>query len=425
MTKKSVWMGASILAAASMGVVGAHAQTTQVFGGGGATTAPSLRQAEDCYGVPTSLVIQGAYPYGAGSNSSSTETPFNYTGTKAFNCATSHVDSSVQLNYVSSNSGNGELGVFTHDESDDLGVTTVPATGAYAAVPQYTGIDYASGDYAIAGDAALYASGGVLSQKDGGNNAVTILPPGSSTTPSGRTYANPVAKYGNLIQFPIAVVPIAVAYSPVYKVDNTSGAPVSYKFNIHKPNKDGSGGLLLNMQTVCAIFNGQITNWNDPALTKLNGNVSLKDPTDPTPVGSWSVPIEMVGRSDSSGTTSIFYRALAAQCTSGSSGYTGTNNYVAAGGKTVPSALLGPTWAGGTADNGPNSGVTPVSGKFTVTKGSDQVAEYLTFSYAPPAGSSWTQGRLGFIGPDYTVLAAHSNNNKFGLNVADVAPFVG
>ena len=41
-----------------------------------------------------------------------------------------------------------------------------------------------------------------------------------------------------------------------------------------------SGGLRLDQDAYCRIWNGQITNWNDARLKALNGNVSLQDPQD-------------------------------------------------------------------------------------------------------------------------------------------------
>ena len=56
-----------------------------------------------------------------------------------------------------------------------------------------------------------------------------------------------------------------------------------------------SSGLKLTGQVVADIFQGKITKWNDPAITKLNPDVTLPSET-----------ITVVRRSDSSGTTFIF-----------------------------------------------------------------------------------------------------------------------
>src|SRR5262249_16958215 len=140
---------------------------------------------------------------------------------------------------------------------------------------------------------------------------VSVQPPGGGSG----TYPNPAERYGALVQFPVLIAPVVIAYDPVYKkVRNGDNSVTEYTFNIHRPRADGSGALRLDRDTYCKIFNGQITDWNDAAIKALNGGVSLKDPADPTPVGSWSVPMQITGRFESSGTTSIFTRHLAAAC---------------------------------------------------------------------------------------------------------------
>lgn len=54
-------------------------------------------------------------------------------------------------------------------------------------------------------------------------------------------------------------------------------------------------GLKLDGQTLADIFQGKITKWNDPAITKLNPDVTLP-----------SSEITVVHRSDESGTTALF-----------------------------------------------------------------------------------------------------------------------
>ena len=59
-------------------------------------------------------------------------------------------------------------------------------------------------------------------------------------------------------------------------------------------------GLVLDGPTVADIFLGNITQWNDDAIAKLNPNATLPD-----------LPITVAHRSDGSGTTSIFVDYLA------------------------------------------------------------------------------------------------------------------
>ncbi len=85
-----------------------------------------------------------------------------------------------------------------------------------------------------------------------------------------------------------------------------------------------------------------------------------------TPGANWSVPIELVGRSDSAGATAIFTRALAAQCASI------TGNQYLNGSTTLPAPLQGPSYTG--------APITPVAGKFTLVKGAAG-AERATHSF--------------------------------------------
>lgn len=81
---------------------------------------------------------------------------------------------------------------------------------------------------------------------------------------------------GELIEFPVYVSPIAVAY-----------------------NLNGVEDLQLSARTVALIFDQQITNWNDAAIQTDNPDVDLPD-----------VSITPVNRSDESGTTENFTEYL-------------------------------------------------------------------------------------------------------------------
>lgn len=68
-------------------------------------------------------------------------------------------------------------------------------------------------------------------------------------------------------------------------------------------NLDGLTNLNLTPQTVCAIYTGKITRWSDPQLKTDNPSATLPD-----------LPIELVVRADSSGTTQVFTQYLSATC---------------------------------------------------------------------------------------------------------------
>lgn len=79
---------------------------------------------------------------------------------------------------------------------------------------------------------------------------------------------------------PLVVGPVAVAY-----------------------NLEGVDKLTLNAEVIAKIFNGGITNWNDPAIKAVAGNENANLP---------DKPIQVVSRSDESGTTDNFQKYLTA-----------------------------------------------------------------------------------------------------------------
>lgn len=135
---------------------------------------------------------------------------------------------------------------------------------------------------------------------------------------------------GAAVQFPLFVLPVAIAYDQQY---GTNAAHKAMVFNTQYAAAYSNGStissLRLNAAAYCGIFNGSITNWNDPALKALNKKVALFDPTNDT-AARWATdgaPIRLVGRLDNSGTTDVFTRHLAAVC-SNTGIYTGTNKYI-------------------------------------------------------------------------------------------------
>lgn len=95
------------------------------------------------------------------------------------------------------------------------------------------------------------------------------------------------AKYGEPVQLPVIGGPIVFAYSAATGFPNVS--------RIH-----------LAQWTYCAIANGTVNNWNDKAITKDNGGVSV--------TGGVSRPITFFFRSDGSGTSYNFTYHLNAVC---------------------------------------------------------------------------------------------------------------
>ncbi len=137
---------------------------------------------------------------------------------------------------------------------------------------------------------------------------------------------------GPIVQIPLVQAPVTVVY-------NLPGVPSGLKF-------DGS--------TLGKIFSGGITSWNDPAIAALNPGVSLPN-----------LPIAVVHRSDSSGTTAIFTDFLTQTSPAWVTALGGSTESV---GKTV-------AWPVGIGGKG-NEGVSAAAGQ---TQGS---IAYLELDYA-------------------------------------------
>ena len=389
----------------------AFAQTygkSDIFGGGASVPAPYARQTFDCYAKPTDLIIAGTPPQFEAIPA------FDYTGNPPQNCATQHITTKETTYYVSASAGPGILAIFGHDptffgyinEGDDEYFPSVQF--AMSTTPLGTT------------DLDNYDDGGTETQ---GKSSITIAAPGALQCKGEQNgvYPNPLQCYGPLIQFPFAITPIVFAYNSTYeKWVNSSGQETDFHFNVQYSRSDGSGGLRIDPVTYCGIFNGLITNWNNSALQTDNGGVSLQDPNDTT--SPWSVPLQIVGRSDSAGATSILSRHLANVC----AGING--NQYTTGASTLPTSLQGPTYN----VNNPNypsvSGET--LGKFTLAPNNSGVAQYTAFTAVPssslPSNCTYSGaaaciqlGRITYSGTDYVLPYVNDLQlNDYNLNTA-------
>jgi ABC-type phosphate transport system substrate-binding protein len=390
--------GACVAAAASAALPAAAYNPGDVFSGGASLPAPDFRVRADCYAEPTPLIIKGSPPI------FQSLAPFNYVNGKySQDCSSQHVVTNSTIYYVSATSGTGILAQFSHDPTlygniDANQTQYLPSVQFSLSETPLNGSDVTIWDY-----------GGTEVQ---GSSSVTVVSQG--TTPQSGQYPNPYQYYGQVVQFPISIDPVVIAYDPAYKkVLNNDNTVTSYHFNVKFPRSDDSGGLHLDAATYCKIFNGQITNWNDPALKKLNHNTSLEDPSDPTPKKQWSVPLQIVGRGDSAGATSIFTRNLAAVCSSVS------GNQYADSSTTLPSSLRGVSYSSQNGNYPPVTG--EAVGKFTLATGMPAVAKYVAFTAVPGGNnpSTITQGRMAYLSPDYVLPGViATDENSYNLNTA-------
>jgi ABC-type phosphate transport system substrate-binding protein len=419
MRKLKFLAGASALATTAIASMAA-AQVTQIYGGGATLAAPSTRQAGDCYGVQqTNAGLTPSVGYLVQNKAPTPPPPFltpsvitvnafNYTGSPAQNCATTQINSSVEVSYLSASSGIGIAAVYTHDAAKQWG----PVDGSGDTWPYVT---FGMSETSLGTtDVNAYNNGGV-------EQKITF-----TASPGAGQYPIPATLYGPLIQFPLFIDPVTLAYDATYKrvVSGDGSTHTDYHLNLASTIKrtDGSGGLHLDSPTYCAIFNGQITNWNDPSLQSLNSGASLKDPADP---GAFSVPLQIVGRADSAGATSVFTRHLANVCAAVS------GNQYANSASTLPTTLQGPAYNKLTAPYPPVAGET--LGKYTLASGADGLAKYVgafadssTFGSGEGGSSSnngqtIVLGRIGYLGADYVLPAVlNSGGNSYGLNSASL-----
>lgn len=413
--KSRIGTSVGALVIASLAVGSAAAAFTTTYGAGASLPAPYFRQAADCFGTTEKLLFTGTPP------TSSPVRAFNYTGEEAQNCATQKETDDVRIKYMSTGSGTGIRGFFSHDPAQAGDVHS--ASG----IQTFPSFDYALSETALGATEVGYYNNGNTEVAGGGSVAVTVV--GPRATPAAGQYKNPRSNYGAMIQVPLLIAPVTIAFDPVYKkVRQADGTVKSYSFNLAHRRSDGSGGLRLSQEVVCAIFNGDIRNWNDDRLTALNDGKSLKSTSDRS---SFSVPIYIVGREDSSGTTSLWTRFLAKACENyegnsyidSSSRLPGT--YTDASGS-VRTTATGNKDLAGVVYQKANSNA-PVSGEkrgaYTLANGNDGVAKYIDFTRDPgrSAGDSVVQGRIGYLGPDYTLPAVlFTGTNQFNLMTADV-----
>ena len=124
------------------------------------------------------------------------------------------------------------------------------------------------------------------------------------------------------IQVPVIGVGITLAY-------NATGLTVP------------AGGIKLSRASYCGILNGSITNWNAPSIAADNGRqIAL------------NVPIKVVHRTDSSGSTFVLTTHLNTACkTAATPGLPAAYVWNLGAGKTVawPSTFIGATGGGGVA----------------------------------------------------------------------------
>ena len=165
MSKFKILMGATALVSATAALATAPAAlaaktqvNTTLYSAGSSLAAPYLRQAFDCYGTATPLVIKGS----ALNNPTYSSPPvayFDYTGSPAQNCdpsANQEVDPTIQGDYESTGSGTGLKAFMSHSPATFIG-DYVPGQDP----SPYPAFTFAASETAFsAADVAAYNNGG-------------------------------------------------------------------------------------------------------------------------------------------------------------------------------------------------------------------------------------------------------------------------
>ncbi len=470
---------------AGFATTGAMAQTAlpaaELHGAGASSIANVVPQAFNCLGQPATdygraddtldpnavndiAPATGLNRVGRSTGALVAISAFNFSGTIARNCATVEIQPSFDARYISTGSGQGKTWWSTGNRSSSTtngfpggnvnGIvnSTIGLNGA-AALGAPNGKTWTSLQFAFS-DAPV--TSGASSELSAYNAAVTT------------TNSN-IEGAGAPVQIPFLVLPVAVAYSPVYGVaKDANGNNVPLTFNVKVPAsamQNGTtitvGGLRLNKAAYCGIFNGTITDFNDPRLRQLNGGTgtypnitggyfnSSSDPRGATA----PIPIRLVGRSDTSGTTDITTRSLFAQCRTPN--YTGTS-YFAQAAESLPYRTTADVTAnGGTAgpdmsgfDAGtqlrPSStalhasattrisgaffnkttgviqGAPEAAGLFMVANGSDGVAAAVNFQPLPVNnGDVVLNGKVAYIGADWVLPSTITGTTLHSAALSD------
>jgi phosphate transport system substrate-binding protein len=240
-------------------------------------------------------------------------------------CSQATVNPNTQLLYAAIGSGNALTAFLTQTPA-----TSTPSNPPPFTSPLFPNYPYPEWDYS-GSDAPL------------------------STTQISQYASSDQAQRGNPVEIPITSDGVAVPYNP-------SGLTLP------------TNGLHLSVNTLCGIFGGGITNWNDSHITADNNGVQV----------SSNLPMLVVFRSDGSGTTFLTQNHLNTACASTSFPW--------------PGGAATTTWTGptGTGFIG-ESGSQGVAGEVAATAGA--------IGYVSPS----------FLGPPNNIPSALLQDN-YALN---------
>ncbi len=263
--------GMAAAVALATAFAGAQAATTPLYSGGGTLAEKVYRDIFNQYGSNASGDLCSLSSTTGGGTLPSTY------------CSSSPYNSSVEALYVGVGSGNGKKALDTYNPANYVAGSKKPDNP-----PVPSGRDF--GAFYGAGTGSGWAPGtGVgpfypsvtFSGSDDPLNSSDIS-----------TYSALPTTYGPLVEFPAITVAVTVPFTP------TAGWTPK-----NKVLAGGSSAVNLSTNTLCGIWTGAITNWNNAEITKDNKGTQLGSGT-----------IVPVFRNDGSGTTFLFSNGLLNQC---------------------------------------------------------------------------------------------------------------
>lgn len=300
-----------------------------------------------------------------------------------------YTTSSVLLLYAGVGSGSGQRGYITNDPQNlFLGTGSYPASNPPYLFPSlgfssypYPRIDFGASDSPLPSN---FVSG---------YNTTSYSWSGGATTANG-TVTFAVANFGAPIQLPLFEAPVAIAINAP-----ASGTGV---WTIHSQGTRSAAGGAIQLSTaqVCAIFSGLVKDWSSTAnipyllndgTTGVEAFDASNTPGTAVPYTSGVTPIDVVYRSDGSGTSFIFTNYLKAVC-----------------------PLLDPTNAYGytsifSTSNLPNNNFSNLIGNINAVRGASATSNWIGASGSDAVAaaisnyttaSTWA-GRIGYLSNDF------------------------
>jgi ABC-type phosphate transport system substrate-binding protein len=160
----------------------------------------------------------------------------------------------------------------------------------------------------------------------------------------------------------------------------TIGGPIVLGY---RPKDFKISNFKLSTWTVCAIANGTISNWDDPAIRRDNGGYSV--------TGGNNRTITFFFRSDGSGTSYLFTNYLNSACTASWKAPYNAKPYQSSGRSAEWTYGVNQTWPGPGSSSQPNSRFVGESGNPGVLASVESTAfatGYIEGAYAASAGSA-------------------------------------